>query len=115
MIIKLTKISFLCYNKKNIEKRYFILDKWILCKDKMPPINMNVLIFTGESQFPYEVMKYHGKRTRTCYDNVSEWEEEYDYWLDNHGGICDSKNIVAWQFINNFMKEGEIWVEGRVV
>jgi hypothetical protein len=76
----------------------------------MPPINTNVLIFTGESQFPYEVMKYHGKRTRTCYDT----KEEYDYWIDNNGGICNL-NPVAWQFIDNFMKEGEIWVEGRVV
>jgi hypothetical protein len=91
-----------------------ILGKWILCKDKLPPINTFVLIFTGESQFPYEVMKYYGKRTRTQYDSINEWEEEYDYWSDNHGEIRDS-NPVAWQFIDNFMKEGEIWVQGRVI
>lgn len=90
------------------------MDKWILCKDKMPPINTNVLIFTGEYQFPYEVMKYYGKRTRTCYSSMNEWEEEYDCWTDNNGGIRNL-NPVAWRFIDNFMKEGEIWVEGRVV
>jgi hypothetical protein len=45
---------------------------------------------------------------------MNEWEEEYDYWSDNNGRIRDS-NPVAWQFIDSFMKEGEIWVEGRVV
>ena len=73
------------------------MSKWILCKDEMPPINTDVLVFTGEYQFPYEVMKYCS-----------------DYWSDNNGGIRAS-NPVAWQFIDNFMKEGEIWVEGRVV
>lgn len=91
------------------------MSKWILCKDKLPPTNTNVLVFTGESQFPYDVMKYYGQRTRTCWDgHHNEWEEEYDYWSDNNGGILD-KNPVAWQYIDNFMKEGEIWVEGRVV
>lgn len=89
------------------------MGKWILCKDKLPPINTLVLIFTGEYQFPYKVMKYYGKRTRTCYDNMNEWEEEYDYW-SYHGEIRDS-NPVAWQFIDNFMKEGEMWVQGRVI
>ncbi len=91
------------------------MSKWILCKDELPPINIDVLIFTGESQFPYEVMKYYGKRTRIYSDMMNnEREEEYDYWLDNNGGVCDS-NPVAWQFIDSFIKEGELWVEGRVV
>lgn len=88
--------------------------KWTLCKDDLPPINTDVLIFTGESQFPYEVMKYKGKRTHICYNNMDKWEEEYDCWSDNRGGIRNS-NPVAWQYIDNFMKEGERWVEGRVV
>ena len=90
------------------------MSQWFYCKDKLPPTNTNILVFTGESQFPYEVMKYHGKRTRTVGMFENEWEEEYDYWSDNNGGILN-ENPVAWQYIDDFIKEGERWVEGRVV
>ena len=59
-------------------------------------------------------MKYYGKRTRIVGMFENKWEEEYDYWSDNNGGILD-KNPVAWQYIDDFIKEGEIWVEGKVV
>ena len=91
------------------------MSQWFYCKDTPPPTNVDVLVFTGESQFPYEVMKYHGKHFRTVEDFRGEWEEEYDYWSDNNGSILD-RNPVAWQFIDDeFTRNGEIWVEGRVV
>ena len=94
------------------------MSKWILCKDKLPPINTDVLIFTGESQHPYEIMQYCGKKhknvTTFCNGVCTHKIEEYNCWRNHDGGVR-SNNPVAWQLINNFMKEGEIWVEGRVV
>ena len=95
------------------------MDKWFYCKEILPPINKYVLVFTGESSYPYDIRKYDGKHQRKIirsFHGVHTTEiETYDRWWDNNGGVY-SNNPVAWQFINDkFTRNGQRWVEGRVV
>ena len=94
------------------------MSQWFYCKDVLPPMGKQVLVFTGDSSYPYEIMSYYGihKEEYICYRNGIRTIETvfHDTWWDNNGG-CRNENPVAWQFIDESIEEGKQWVEGRVL
>ena len=99
--------------------------KWILCKDELPPINTDVLIYKGErlkvikgDEFGFEVDKvgeyrvgyYNGKHTRKIwvkppYEETREEIEAYDEWIYDRGMSIGDTNPIAWSYIDEFKGE----------
>ena len=99
--------------------------EWIKCKDKLPPINVDVLVYEGKrlkaisgdihgieikEVGEYCVGYYNGEKTRTIwvkppYEETREEIETYHEWVYNRGMSISGKDPIAWSYIDEF--EGE--------
>jgi hypothetical protein len=96
--------------------------KWILCKDELPPINVDVLIYEGQKTKTiignnkelkiykvgeYCVGYYSGEHTRKVwvkppYEETREEIETYNEWIYNKGMSISDENPIAWSYIDEF-------------
>ena len=97
------------------------MGKWILCKDELPPINTDVLVYCGtrlkfmdsnnnvEEVNEYCVGYYNG--IHTCktwhFNEKGEMIEEarpYHRWIYCRGMSVGDKDPIAWSYIDKFIK-----------
>lgn len=99
--------------------------KWILCKDELPPINVDVLVYQGkqlkaisgngningfttiEEVGEYCVGYYDGVNNRKTWHFNKKGEEveeieTYNRWVYHEGLSVGSQNPIAWLYIDEF-------------